>query len=102
MNEAGLIVLTAFISVPGGGGGSTREIIGRKRFMEVYVSTALEVCEGRDVKGLYCKTHAGEPFSFTGIYEVPEGAECEIDTGKVSVEEGVEMVITAMGVRYGD
>jgi bifunctional enzyme CysN/CysC len=102
MNDAGLIVLTAFISPYREERESAKEIIGRDRFVEVYVSTALEVCEGRDVKGLYRKARGGELPGFTGvdgIYEAPEGAECEIDTGKVSEEEGVEMVITAMGVR---
>jgi bifunctional enzyme CysN/CysC len=100
MNDAGLIVLTAFISPFREDRERAREIIGEGNFVEVYVSTPLEVCEGRDVKGLYRKARSGDLPDFTGIdgaYEAPEGAACEIDTGKVGIEEAVGMIIAAMG-----
>jgi adenylylsulfate kinase len=64
-------------------------------FTEVYISTPLEVCEERDVKGLYAKARSGEIDNFTGIsdpYEAPEDPELEIDTTDITPEEGVQMV----------
>ncbi len=64
-------------------------------FTEVYISTPLEVCEARDVKGLYEKARAGEIDNFTGIsdpYEPPEDPELDIDTTDITPEEGVQMV----------
>lgn len=64
-------------------------------FTEVYISTPLEECERRDVKGLYAKARKGEIDNFTGIndpYEVPESPELEIDTTDITPEEGVQMV----------
>jgi adenylylsulfate kinase len=64
-------------------------------FTEVYISTPLEVCEERDVKGLYAKARSGEIDNFTGIsdpYEAPENPELEIDTTDITPEEGVQMV----------
>ncbi|NCN27727.1 adenylyl-sulfate kinase [bacterium] len=68
-----------------------------ENYCEVFVSTPLEVCEQRDVKGLYAKARKGEIKNFTGIddpYEAPENAEIVIDTSKVSVEDGVKQVVT--------
>lgn len=68
-------------------------------FIEVYVSTPLEICEARDPKGLYAKARAGIIKDFTGVsdpYEVPANPEISIDTGKMSVEEGVELVINTL------
>lgn len=65
-------------------------------FVEIYISTPLEECERRDVKGLYEKARNGEITQFTGIddpYEAPENPELEIDTTGISVDEAVEMVI---------
>lgn len=65
-------------------------------FIEVYVSTPLEVCEGRDRKGLYARARAGLVKAFTGIsdpYEVPKHAELVIDTSNINVEEGIERII---------
>jgi len=64
-------------------------------FTEVYISTPLEICEARDVKGLYEKARAGEIDNFTGIsdpYEPPEDPELDIDTTDIKPEEGVQMV----------
>lgn len=95
MNDAGLIVLTSFISPFVRDRRSAREIIGED-FIEVYVSTPLEECERRDVKGLYKKARNGELANFTGInspYEVPENPEITIDTSKGTLEECVEQLL---------
>src|SRR6185295_5202034 len=67
-----------------------------RRFTEVYVATPLEECERRDIKGLYAKARRGEIKQFTGIddpYEVPAGPELVLDTTRLSVNEGAEMVL---------
>lgn len=95
MNDAGLIVLTAFISPYQKDRENAREIIGDD-FFEVYVSTPIEECEKRDVKGLYKKARSGEIPNFTGIsspYEAPEAPEMEINTQEVSLEEAVNSII---------
>lgn len=96
MNEAGLIVLTAFISPYRSDRQSARDIIGEKNFIEIYVSTPLEECEKRDVKGLYKKAREGEIPNFTGIsspYEKPENPDITIDTSKCSLEDAVSMIV---------
>jgi len=88
MNDAGLIVLTAFISPYRQDRARAKEIIGEESFKEIFVSTSLEVCERRDVKGLYKKARAGQIPEFTGItgpYEVPENADFEMDTEDTSI-----------------
>ena len=93
MNDAGLIVLTSFISPYRSDRMKAREIIGSADFIEIYVSTPLEECERRDVKGLYKKARDGKIPNFTGIsspYEPPLHAEIEVDTSKYTLEEAVE------------
>ena len=71
-------------------------------FTEVYISTPLEVCEARDVKGLYEKARAGEIDNFTGIsdpYEPPEDPELDIDTTDITPEEGVQKVFDYLQAR---
>lgn len=100
MNDAGLIVLTSFISPYQSDRRKAREIIGEGNFVEIYVSTPLEVCERRDIKGLYRKARNGQIPNFTGItspYETPSHAEIEIDTSKCTLEEAVEFVLKAVG-----
>lgn len=95
MNDAGLIVLTSFISPFAQDRQNAREIIG-DAFMEVYVSTPMEECERRDVKGLYKKARKGELDHFTGVtspYEVPQHADIVIDTSKFSVEACVDQIL---------
>ncbi|WP_163583221.1 adenylyl-sulfate kinase [Gracilibacillus saliphilus] len=95
MNDAGLIALTSFISPYESDRQNAREIIGDS-YVEIFVSTPLEVCEERDVKGLYKKARAGEIPNFTGIsspYEEPENPEIEIDTSKYSLEEATDYVV---------
>ncbi len=95
MNDAGLIALTSFISPYEKDRENAREIIGDS-FMEVHVSTPIEECERRDVKGLYAKARAGEIPNFTGIsspYEVPSNPDMIIDTTDISVEEAADKVV---------
>ena len=95
MNDAGLIVLTSFISPFAQDRQNAREIIG-DAFMEVYVITPMEECERRDVKGLYKKARNGELDHFTGVtspYEVPQHADVVIDTSKFSVEACVDQIL---------
>ena len=96
MNDAGLIVLTSFISPFVRDRRSAREVVGDDSFIEVYVSTSIEECEKRDVKGLYKKARAGEIPNFSGIsspYEVPEHPDITIDTTGQTVEESVEYLM---------
>lgn len=102
MNDAGLIVLTAFISPYRQDRENARSIIG-DGFMEIYVSTPLEVCEQRDVKGLYAKARRGEIPNFTGIssaYEPPVEPDIQIDTSKCTMEEAVEQIISRLGLDH--
>ncbi|MDD6213386.1 MAG: adenylyl-sulfate kinase [Clostridiales bacterium] len=95
MNDAGLIVLTSFISPYRQDRRNARDIIG-DNFIEIYISTPLEECERRDVKGLYKKARAGQIAEFTGItsqYEVPENPEIVVNTLDYSVEECVDLIL---------
>ena len=101
MNDAGLIVLTSFISPFAQDRQNAREIIG-DAFMEVYVSTPMEECERRDVKGLYKKARNGELDHFTGVtspYEVPQHADVVIDTSKFSVEACVDQILEQLKIQ---
>jgi bifunctional enzyme CysN/CysC len=94
--DAGMIVVTAFISPFRSDRRLVRDLVAAGEFVEVFVSTPLEVCEQRDPKGLYRKARGGELRNFTGItspYEAPEAAEIVIDSSKLSVAECVDKVI---------
>jgi adenylyl-sulfate kinase len=83
MNDAGLIVVTALISPYIDDRRMAQETIGAAKFMEVYLSAPLEICEARDPKGMYKRARAGETAGFTGIdapYEPPVAAELTLDT----------------------
>ena len=89
MNEAGLIVIAALISPFSDDRKMAADIIGKERFIEVYVSTSTGVCEARDPKGLYKKARTGEIREFTGIsspYEAPAAPAIELNTESVSVD----------------
>lgn len=95
LNDAGLIVMTSFISPYKADRRNAKEIIGGN-FIELYVSTPLEECEKRDVKGLYQKARMGQIANFTGIsgvYEVPENPDIVIDTSEHSMDECVDIVL---------
>ncbi|MFT5891092.1 MAG: adenylylsulfate kinase [Dokdonia sp.] len=97
ITHAGLVVLGAFISPYEIDRERIKEIVGADKYIEVYVSTSLEVCEEQDVKGLYKKARAGEIKDFTGIdapYEVPKDPAIDIDATKYTVEEASSLVLT--------
>lgn len=101
MNDAGLIVLTAFISPFRNDRQNARDIIGDGNFIEVYVNTPLEECERRDVKGLYRKAREGNIPNFTGIsspYEIPIDPEIVIDTNRQSLKESVKLILDRLMV----
>ncbi len=97
--DAGIIAITAFISPFRRDRDAVRRKVGPGDFLEIYCRCPLEVCEARDVKGLYRKARAGQIPEFTGIsspYEPPERPELVIDTHLTSVEEGVDQVIALL------
>lgn len=101
MNDAGLIVITAFISPYREDRETARSIVGPDEFIEVHVSTPIEVCEVRDPKGLYRLARAGQVAAFTGIsapYEPPLDPVCSIDTSEKSVTECSELLLEMLGV----
>ena len=96
MNDAGLIVLTAFISPYREDRDMARQIIGDENFREIYVSTPLAACEERDPKGLYKKARAGQIKGFTGIdapYEPPENPALVIETETLTPKDCVDAII---------
>lgn len=100
MNDAGLIVITSFISPFERDRIMAKEIIGEDRFVEIYVSTPIEECEKRDVKGLYKKAREGKILHFTGIsspYEAPENYNIAIDTSDMTIEEAADLLMEQLG-----
>jgi adenylylsulfate kinase len=96
MVEAGVIAITAFISPFEKDRNLVREIFPQGDFIEIYCNANLEICESRDVKGLYKRARAGEIKNYTGIdspYEAPSNPELIIDTESESLEESVAKVI---------
>ena len=102
MVDAGLIVLTAFISPFRAERDLVRSLLGADEFVEVYVDAPLSVCEERDPKGLYKKARAGEIRNFTGIdsaYEAPEQPEIHLLNAGKPVEMLVDELLTALRQR---
>ena len=102
MTDAGIVVLTAFISPFREDRKTVRELMNKNDFIEMYVKCDLKVCEERDVKGLYSKARAGAIKDFTGIdspYEEPENPEFVVDTTENSVEESVERIYQYLEAR---
>lgn len=94
--DTGVITIAAFISPNNELREMASNIIGKENFVEVYISTPIEECEKRDVKGLYAKARRGEIKNFTGIsapFEAPQDAALSIDTSKHSVKESVDMLL---------
>ncbi|MBP3512833.1 MAG: adenylyl-sulfate kinase [Prevotella sp.] len=94
--DTGIVTLAAFISPTNEARALAAGIIGAQDFKEVYVSTPLEVCEQRDVKGLYARARRGEIKDFTGIsapFEAPAAPALELDTSRLSLEESVRRVV---------
>ncbi|WP_417498684.1 adenylyl-sulfate kinase [Methylophaga sp.] len=95
--DAGLIVMSAFISPFRSDRKLVRDLVEEKEFVEVYISTPLSTCEQRDPKGLYKKARSGQIKNFTGIdseYEAPVSAEVTLNTAELNVDECVERVIS--------
>ncbi|HIF01744.1 MAG TPA: adenylyl-sulfate kinase [Planctomycetes bacterium] len=94
--DAGVIVLTAFISPYREDRNQVREILSDGQFHEVYVNASLATCEERDPKGLYKKARAGEIKGFTGVdapYEAPENGEIELDSDSKGIEELAKEIV---------
>jgi adenylyl-sulfate kinase len=96
MNDAGLIVITAFISPYRQDREMAAQIIGAEFYREVYVSTSINTCEQRDPKGLYKKARAGEIADFTGIsapYEPPLQPALSLDTSQLSLQQATQILV---------
>lgn len=99
MVDAGLIVLSAFVSPYRNDRAKVKQIVGEQNFIEVFINTPIEECERRDVKGLYAKARKGEIPNFTGIsapYEAPLLADIEIDTTKETIAQSVQTIFEAI------
>jgi len=97
--EAGVIVLTAFISPYRADRERVRGMVEHGDFIEIYCNAPIEICEERDVKGMYKKARAGQIPEFTGIsspYEAPDNPELSVDTGKAEIDDCVQQVIDEM------
>ena len=100
--STGVITLAAFVSPTRDLRRMAAEIIGRDDFVEIYVSTPIEECERRDVKGLYAKARRGEIADFTGIsapFEAPDAADIVIDTSNIGIEECVRQIMERLAPR---
>lgn len=94
--DSGIVTLASFVSPYQKDREDVKNIVGSDKTLEIYVSTSLEECERRDVKGLYQKARKGEITNMTGIsapYEKPLNADLEIDTVSESVEESVQKIL---------
>lgn len=102
LNDAGMMVITAFISPYRQDRAMARDIVGSEHFLEVHLATRLHVCEQRDPKGLYRKARSGEISDFTGIgapYETPDNPALSLDTGSLSVEQSVANILHKLAPR---
>lgn len=96
MIDAGLILLTAFISPYEKDRALAKKLIGNENFIEIYCNCSLDICEKRDVKGLYKKARNGEILNFTGIdspYEVPVSPAISINTSLMTIDESVDIIL---------
>jgi adenylylsulfate kinase len=103
MLDSGIIVLSAFISPFKADREKVREIVGQENYVEVFVNTPLEICEQRDVKGLYKRARAGGVKNFTGIdspYETPENPDITIATNQLSVDEAVDLLMRLIEPKF--
>lgn len=103
MADAGLIVLSAFISPHRAERQMVRDLLPEGEFIEVFVNTSLEECEKRDPKGLYKKARAGQIPNFTGIdseYEAPESPEIDLLAGEFAIDQLVEQCLDVLQQRH--
>jgi adenylylsulfate kinase len=94
--SCGVICICAFVSPTRETRKIVRDIVGEENFIEIFVSTPIEVCESRDVKGLYAKARSGEVKEFTGIsapFEIPQNASLVIDTSDKTVNECLDILL---------
>ena len=94
--DTGIITIAAFVSPTNEVRDLARSIIGEEDFKEIFISTPIEECERRDVKGLYARARRGEVKEFTGIsapFEAPENPALSLDTSVISLEESVEKIL---------
>ena len=99
--EAGVIVLTAFISPFRADREHVRDMVGNSDFIEIFCDSTIQVCENRDVKGLYKKARAGEILEFTGItspYERPDKPEVIVETGRLPLTDCVDTVMESLEI----
>lgn len=99
--DTGIITIAAFISPTEEMRSMAAEIIGPEDFKEVYISTPIEECERRDVKGLYAKARRGEIPNFTGIsapFEAPKHPALSLDTSRLSLEESVAQLLRLLQI----
>jgi bifunctional enzyme CysN/CysC len=104
MCDAGLVVLTSFISPFRAEREMARELVGQDRFIEVFVSTPLAACEARDPKGLYRKARSGQLPNLSGIgspYEPPTSPQLVIDASATPVEEAVKRLLKMLDAPAG-
>ncbi|MGL4410932.1 MAG: adenylyl-sulfate kinase [Bacteroidales bacterium] len=97
--DCGVVVLAAFISPTNDIRKLAEDIIGKENFIEVFVSTPLEICEQRDIKGLYAKARRGEIKNFTGIsapFETPINPMISIDTSVLSIDDSIKNLVNAL------
>jgi len=102
MTDAGIIVLTAFITPFEEERQKVKATIGAENYFEIFVNCPLEECEKRDVKGLYAKARKGEISNFTGIsspFEEPKNPDLKVPSHQLSIDEGVNLVLQALDGR---
>ena len=103
MLDAGVITLAAFVSPYKKDREVVKQIVGPDKFIEIYVNTSLEVCESRDVKGLYKKARAGEIKNMTGIsapYQAPTHPDLEIITDGQTIQESVAVIMQFLNTKF--
>jgi adenylyl-sulfate kinase len=104
-NDAGVLVITAFISPYRQDRSMARLIIGKERFIETHLCTSIEVCAERDPKGLYEKARQGKIAEFTGVsapYEMPDNPEVVVDTARSSIEDSVLEIMLILESRLSE
>lgn len=100
--DTGIITIAAFVSPTEDLRQLAEDIIGKDDFKEIYISTPIEECERRDVKGLYARARRGEVKNFTGIsapFEAPKNPALSIDTSKMPLEESVNLLLKFLNIK---
>ena len=103
MLDAGVVTLAAFVSPYIEDREAVKQIVGLDKFIEIYVNTSLELCESRDVKGLYKKARAGEIKNMTGIsapYQAPTHPDIEIITDGQTIQESLAVIMQFLNTKF--